>query len=53
MSSYDFDLIGVDFKPRRKGTRIRKNRFKPTYSRWLLPTILFLVSLGFIVVGMR
>jgi hypothetical protein len=53
MTNYDYDLIGVDLKSRRKAVRIRKNRFRPTRSRWLLPAILLLASLGVALVDMR
>lgn len=45
-------LIGMDVKPQRT-TRIRKNRFRHTYSRWLFPAMIVLVSLGIIIVGIR
>jgi hypothetical protein len=50
---YGFSLIGIDVKPRRKNTKIRKNQFKPRYSRWLFPTILALVSLAIVAIGIR
>lgn len=53
MNTYARGLIGRDVKPPRSNTPMRRNRLKPTRSRWLFPALVVVTSLGIIVAGIR
>jgi hypothetical protein len=44
-------LIGLDVKPRRKLLRFQQNRYIQHTSKWLLPVILSLATLGIIAIA--